>query len=48
MNTIKTDGLKANISFNSDLLVDNQFIIEPAGVPVPQSTINALSAWESI
>ena len=46
MNTIKTDGLKANISFNSDLLVDNQFIIEPAGVPVPQSTINALSAWE--
>ncbi|MCK9169433.1 MAG: HD-GYP domain-containing protein [Treponema sp.] len=46
MNTFKTDEIKDSTSFNKDIFIDRLFIIEPAGVPVPQSVLKALSEWE--
>jgi len=46
MNTFKIDEIKDGTSFNKDLLIDKLFVIEPAGVPVSQSVLKALSEWE--
>ncbi|MFA6856246.1 MAG: HD-GYP domain-containing protein [Treponema sp.] len=46
MNTFKTDEIKDGTSFNKDLFIDRLFVIEPAGVPVTQAVLKALSEWE--
>jgi HD-GYP domain-containing protein (c-di-GMP phosphodiesterase class II) len=46
MNTYKIDEIKDGTSFNSDLLIDRSFIIEPAGISISQSELKALAEWE--
>ncbi len=46
MNTYKINEIKDGTSFNSDLLIDRAFVVEPAGVPVTQSVLKALTEWE--
>lgn len=44
--TISIDGLKPEISFTSDLLLDKTFVIIPATVELSESIIKALKFWE--
>ncbi|HAH62991.1 MAG TPA: metal-dependent phosphohydrolase, partial [Treponema sp.] len=46
MNTYKINEIKDGTSFNSDLFIDRAFVVEPAGVPVTQSVLKALTEWE--
>jgi HD-GYP domain-containing protein (c-di-GMP phosphodiesterase class II) len=46
MNTYKINEIKDGTSFNGDLLIDRLFVIEPAGVPVSQTVLKALTEWE--
>ena len=44
--TISIDELKDEISFKSDLLLDDKFVIIPAGVSITQEISRALRSWE--
>ncbi len=43
---ITIDELKEDISFSSDFLLDDQFLIIPAGVSISQEITKALRSWE--
>lgn len=45
METIKTEDLKENLTFTSDLLIDNTFLLLPQTAPVTESMISALKEW---
>lgn len=44
--TITIENLKPEISFKSDLMLDNQFILIPVSVPVSDELLQALKTWE--
>ena len=46
MNTFELSLIKDGVSFNKDLLLDMLFIVEPAGVAIPNTVIAALADWE--
>ena len=43
--TITIEKLKPEISFKSDLMLDNQFVLLPGAVPVTDELIKALNEW---
>lgn len=45
METIKVENLKDNLTFTSDLLIDNTFLLLPQTAPVTESMIKALKEW---
>ena len=46
MNTFELSLIKDGVSFDKDLLLDMLFVVEPAGVSIPQAVITALADWE--
>lgn len=43
--TIKVDELKENLTFKSDLMIDERFILLPANVELPEFFIKSLKTW---
>lgn len=46
MNTFELSVIKDGVSFTKDVLLDMLFIVEPAGVAIPNTVIAALADWE--
>ena len=46
MNTFELSVIKNGVSFTKDVLLDMLFIVEPAGVAIPNTVIAALADWE--
>ncbi len=46
MNTFELSAIRDGICFNKDVLLDMLFIVEPAGVAIPNTVIAALADWE--